>query len=92
MKRDLYAHNEKDESACPRQVGSRCWATLVNNQRPCGGKMQRPQRHPLWGVPTHPPSDFGLGLAETGIFLAHERIRNPRKHPKHQPVVPISKQ
>lgn len=68
MKRDLYAHNEENENKCTSQVSGRCWATLVNNQCPCGGNMQSPPRLSLWQVPTRPPSVFGLGLDETRIF------------------------
>lgn len=90
MKRDLYAHNEKDENKCTSQVRGRCWATLVNNQRPCGGKTQSPKRLPLWPVPTGPSSVFGLGVVETGI-LRHVRGLGTQANVQTL-MVPTSKQ
>ena len=69
MKRDLYALNEKDENKCTSQESCRCWMTLVNNQCPYDGKMQNPQRLPLWWSPPGHPQSGSLGLVETRIFF-----------------------
>lgn len=55
MKRDLYACNEENENKCANQVSGRCWVTLVNSRRPCGGKTRSPQRFPPWRFPTYLP-------------------------------------
>lgn len=65
MKRDSYARNEESENKRTSQVSGRCWATLVNNQGPCGGNTQSQQRL-LAGL--HPPPPvFGLKFDETSF-------------------------
>ena len=69
MKRNLYALNEKDENKCTSQESCRCWTTLVNNQCPYGGKMQNPQRLPLWWSPPGHPHSGSLGWLKLEFFF-----------------------